>query len=73
MNKEKREKLVSRKVTYTLYKEGKFYIIENVPARVNVETGEQFFAPETVEALQKIILGHKKPIRTVQAPVFDFA
>ena len=27
-------------VTYTLEKDGKFYIIENVPARVSVVTGE---------------------------------
>ena len=33
-------------VTYTLEKDGKFYIIENVPARVCAETGEEFFAPE---------------------------
>ena len=32
---------------------GKFYIVENVPARVNEETGEQFFFPDTVERLQK--------------------
>jgi YgiT-type zinc finger domain-containing protein len=38
------EKLVERRVTYTLEHEGKFYIVENVPARVNEETGEQFFS-----------------------------
>ncbi len=32
--------LVEREVTYTLFKNGKLYIVENVPARVNVETGE---------------------------------
>jgi hypothetical protein len=31
----KQELLVEQKVTYTLFKDGKFYIIENVPARVN--------------------------------------
>ena len=35
----KDEKLVEKQVTYTLLKDDKFYIIENVPARVNVETG----------------------------------
>ena len=35
------EILVERKVTYALEVDGKFYLIENVPARVNVETGEQ--------------------------------
>ena len=45
------EKLVETKVTYTLLKDDKFYIIEGVPARVNVDTGERLFAPETVEKL----------------------
>jgi hypothetical protein len=67
------EKLVEQKVTYTLLKEGKFYIIEHVPARVNVETGEQFFSPQTVERLQHIIWGERQPVRFVQTPVFEFA
>jgi YgiT-type zinc finger domain-containing protein len=46
------ETMVERKVTYTLEKDGRFVIVENVPARVCVETGEQFFSPETVERLQ---------------------
>ncbi len=39
-------------VTYTLELDGKFYIIEHVPAKVCLETGEQYFAPETVEKIQ---------------------
>ncbi len=35
------ETLVEQKVTYTLEVNGKFYLIENVPARVNPETGER--------------------------------
>lgn len=61
------------RVTYTLEKDGKFYIIENVPARVCEETGEEFFAPETVDRLQKIILTGKKPKRTIETPIFEFA
>ena len=67
------EKLVERKVTYTLLKGGKFYVIENVPARVNEETGEQFFSPQTVEQLQRTIWGERQPIRVIQTPVFEFA
>lgn len=55
------EKLVEKQVTYTLLKDDKFYIIENVPARVNVETGEQLFSPETIEQLQKIIWEKRTP------------
>lgn len=61
------------KVTYTLEMDGKFFIIENVPARVCEETGEQFFSPETVEQLQKTIWGREKPKKTVETPVYDFS
>lgn len=67
------EKLVERLVTYTLLKDEKLYIVENVPARVNEETGEQFFSPQTVEKLQRIISEHPRPARFIQTPVYDFA
>jgi YgiT-type zinc finger domain-containing protein len=68
----RKEKLVERRVTYTLEHEGKFYIVENVPARVNEETGEQFFSPVTVEQLQRKILGPGKPNRVIQTPVYEY-
>jgi len=68
-----KERLVEKQVTYTLLKEGEFYIVENVPARVNPETGEQFFSPRTVEQLQRIIWGRRQPVRVIQTPVFEFA
>ena len=71
--KNKTKKMIASKVTYTLFKNGKFYIVENVPARVDAETGEEFFSPQTVENLQNIILGERKPVRTVQTPIFNFA
>lgn len=57
----------------TLEYKGKFYIVENVPARVNEETGEQFFSLETVERLQKTIIGDSKPQKVVETPVFDLS
>ncbi len=67
------ESLVLRKVKYTLEIDGKLIVIENVPARVNLETGEQLFSPETTERLQKMVWEQKKPSRVIQVPVFDFA
>ena len=67
------ETMSETQVTYTLEMEGKFFIIENVPARVCEETGEQFFSPETVERLQKTIWGRKKPKKTIETPVYEFA
>ena len=71
MNKSE-ERLVERRVTYTLEHEGKFYIVKNVPARVNEETSEQFFSPATVERLRKTILGHERPRRVIETPVYEY-
>ena len=67
------ETMRETKVTYTLEMDGKFFIIENVPARVCVETGEQFFSPATVEQLQQTIWGREKPKKIVETPVYEFA
>ncbi len=67
------ETMVDARVTYTVEVDGRFYIIENVPARVCLETGERYFAPETVERLQEMVWGQKKPTRVIETPVFDFA
>jgi len=66
------EQLIERKVTYTLQYEGKFYIIENVPARVNEETGEQFFSPDTVEQIQKKIFDQEEPDKVIETPVYTY-
>ncbi len=65
--------LVEKRVTYTLLKDGQFFIVENVPAHIDARTGEQFFSPQTVEHLQQIILKPTKPVRTIETPVFEFA
>ncbi len=49
------ENLIDQKVTYTLEMDGKLFLIEYVSARVNVETGEQFFSPKTVDRFQQIV------------------
>ena len=59
------EILIEQKVTYTLEMDGKFFLIENVPARVNVETGEQYFSPKTVDRLQSEILESWEPARMI--------
>ncbi len=47
-------------------------MVENVPARVNLETGEQLFSPETVKRLQQMIWGQSEPKRMMQVPVYEF-
>ena len=67
------EQLVEKRVTYSLELNGKFILIENVPARVNEETGEQFFAPSTVMLLQQFILDGQDPEHVIQTPVYSYA
>jgi YgiT-type zinc finger domain-containing protein len=73
MKNQTNETLVEKRVTYSLEINGKFYLIENVPARVNPETGEQFFSAPTVERLQEIIFDEQEPVRFVETPVYNFA
>ncbi len=68
-----KETMIETEVTYTLEYGGKFYLIEHVPARVCRETGEQYFAPETVEHIQALIGGKKRPAKIVETPVFEYA
>jgi YgiT-type zinc finger domain-containing protein len=63
---------LEQRVNYTLELDGNFIIIENVPARLCVETGERFFSPETVERLKQIIWKEKQPSRTLEVPVYEF-
>jgi YgiT-type zinc finger domain-containing protein len=67
------ETMIETEVTYTLEHVGKFFLIEHVPARVCRETGEQYFSPETVEHLQALIKGKKKPNKVVETPVYEYA
>ena len=68
-----KERLVDRLVTYHIEVDGRLFVIENVPARVDVETGENHFAPDTVERLQRIMRERRSPVRIIEAPVFEFA
>ncbi len=68
-----KETFEERVVTYTQEVGGRFVIIEHVPCRVCRETGEQLFAPETVDRLQAIIRSHVKPARVLETPVYEFS
>ena len=64
--------LVEKTVTYALEVDGRIYLVEQVPARVNPETGEQFFSPKTVSVLQSIFSANVIPERVIETPVYNF-
>jgi len=64
-----KETMVDQRVTYTVESDGKIIIVENVPARVCVETGERLFSPETVERLQQMIWEKREPISDIDTEI----
>ena len=73
-NREKwNETLVEKRVTYSVEVNGRFVIVEDVPARVNAETGERYFSPETVELLQQAAWGQYRPVRVIETPVYAYS
>ncbi len=72
-NREWNETIVEKTVTYAIEVDGRFVIIENVPARVCLETGERLFSPDTVESLQRTVWERQSPKRFIETPVFEFS
>lgn len=68
MDKSYKSTSFEQRVTYALDTDSKLHIIENVPARVDEETSEQFFAPSTVERLQETILAQADPKKICRNP-----
>lgn len=68
-----KQTMIETDVTYTLEHGGKFCLIEHVPARVCEETGEQFFAPETVARIHAILKSKKAPDKVIETPVYEYA
>ena len=62
-----------RYVTFTYDEDGKYLIIEHVPAEVCVKCGEKTYSPEVTDELLR--LAHEKvaPVRKIEVPVYEFA
>lgn len=58
-------------ISYTLFYEGHWIVVENVPAKVCQQCGEKLFAPDTVDRLQNIIWSKQKPVKKIEMPVFN--
>lgn len=58
-------------VAYTKWYKGKLIAIENVPAEVCTQCGEQYFSPKIVEKLQKIVWSKTKPVKTINVPLYS--
>ena len=60
-------------VTFSYEEEGKYFLVENVPAEVCERCGEKTYSPEVTDELLKFAKEQFRPVRKVEVPVFDFA
>jgi hypothetical protein len=66
------EEFAEKLVSYAIEVGNRFVVVENVPARISLRTGERLFTPAVVERLQDIVREPRVPIRVIQTPVFEF-
>lgn len=61
------ERIVTRIQEY----EGRWYIIENLPALVCAQCGETYYTPEAHDRVIDLITGGAKPVRLETVAVLD--
>lgn len=66
-------KVEKKMVSYSLFYEGHWIIVEDVLAKVCQQCGEKLFSPQVVERLQKIIWNKQRPQKTIETPVYSFS
>ena len=52
--------------------EGKFYLIEDIPAKVCYRYGEEVFSAETTERIKLMLHSENKPARSISLDVFSY-
>jgi len=65
-------KLEKKFVTFYYEEDGKYILVENVPAEVCVKCGEKIYSPEVTDELLKFARDKFKPVKSIKIPVFDF-
>ncbi len=51
---------------------GKFHLVEDIPATVCDRCQEEIFSRETTERIRLMLHGEKKPIRSIPLDVFSY-
>jgi len=52
--------------------DGKFYLVENIPATVCSRCGEETFSRETTERIRVMLHGDAEPITSISVDVFSY-
>lgn len=52
--------------------EGKFYLVEKIPAIQCSRCGEEIFSRETTERIRVMLHGEAKPVKSISVDVFSY-
>ena len=53
--------------------DGRFVLVENIPATICSHCGEATFSRETTEKIRRMVHGEAQPVKTVLLDVFAFS
>ncbi len=62
-----------RLIRYVQEFDGRVVIIENVPAAVCTQCGEQLIRPDIAEKIQRLVWEQPAPRRNAKVPVYDLS
>ena len=63
--------LISRSITFAQTKDGRFYVVTDVPALVCPHCGEQYLSPEVVDEIGETIT-HQEAAALLTVPLYHF-
>ena len=66
------EKSHSENVNETFQIDGKFYLVENIPATVCSQCGEIVFSRHTTERIRTMLHGEAQPIKAISMDVYAY-
>ena len=66
------EKFHSQNVNETFQIDGKFYLVENIPATVCSRCGEIVFNRQTTERIRTMLHGQSQPIKAISMDVYAY-
>ena len=53
--------------------DGKYVLVDHIPARVCARCGEEIFSRETTERIRLMVHGQAEPTKSIDLKVFEFA
>lgn len=65
--------LEEKSISYAQPFQGRIYLLENVPAEVCRQCGEELLSPQVAEKIQQLVWCNAEPTRMAETTVYDLA